>query len=279
MNKAPASRRLLDIAIDRLAMRESLDPVRLRRFIGNVIVAQLLPAGVVKGGSSLKLRFGNLTTRYTKDLDAARALGQTEYVDALEERLLAGWGGFTGHALARKPARVKGVEPQYVMKPYDIKLDYNGKPWLTVPLEVGHDEIGDADEPERALSKDVPPLFEALGLPVPDAVFLMPLHFQVAQKLHAVSTPNTDRARDLIDLQLIIGNAELDLAKTEATCRRLFAYRKQQPWPPTIAKGRNWDDLYRSAKEDLAVLATADEAVAWANELIATVAVANQRSD
>jgi len=61
--KTPNSRRLLDVAIDQLAMRRSLDPVRLRWFIGIVIVAQLLPAGVVKGGSSLKLRFGNLATR------------------------------------------------------------------------------------------------------------------------------------------------------------------------------------------------------------------------
>ena len=76
MKKAPVSRRLLDIAIDQLAASKSLDPVRLRRFIGNVIVAQLLPAGVVKGGSSLKLRFGNMAaTRYTKDLDRRPCAG------------------------------------------------------------------------------------------------------------------------------------------------------------------------------------------------------------
>lgn len=152
MKKAPISRRLLDIAIDQLAASKSLDPVRLRRFIGNVIVAQLLPAGVIKSGSSLKLRFGNMATRYTKDLDAARALGLDAYIGELEDKLQAGWGGFTGHAVERKPANVKDLDPQYVMKPYDVKLDYNGKPWMTVPLEIGHNEIGDADEPEAALS-------------------------------------------------------------------------------------------------------------------------------
>jgi len=270
--KTPNSRRLLDIAIDQMAMRRSMDPVRLRRFIGNVVVAQLLPAGVVKGGSSLKLRFGNLATRYTKDLDAARALGLSEYVDALEEKLRTGWAGFTGHAVERRPAKVKDVDPQYVMKPYDIKLDYKGKPWLTVPLEIGHDEIGDADDPERALSEDVPPLFTELGLPIPGDVFLMPLHFQIAQKLHAVSSPNNNRARDLVDLQLIANNADMDYAKTAATCRRLFAYRKRQAWPPTIIKGDGWDGLYEAAKEDLSVLTTVDEAVAWANDLIAEIA-------
>lgn len=272
MKKAPISRRLLDIAIDQLAASKSLDPVRLRRFIGNVIVAQLLPAGVVKGGSSLKLRFGNMATRYTKDLDAARALGLDAYIGELEDKLQAGWGGFTGHAVERKPANVKDLDPQYIMKPYDVKLDYNGKPWMTVPLEIGHNEIGDADEPEAALSEDVPPLFESLGLPIPTEVYLMPLHFQVAQKLHAVSSPNNNRARDLVDLQLIVNNGDLDMKKTAATCRRLFAYRQKHPWPPTIVKGEDWDDLYLAAKEDLAVLPSADEAVTWANALIEGIA-------
>ena len=56
------------------------------------------------------------------------------------------------------------------------------------------------------------------------------------------------------------------------TCRRLFGYRQKQPWPPTIAKGEGWDDLYLAAKEDLAVLPSADEAVAWANALIGKIA-------
>jgi len=185
--------------------------------------------------------------------------------------LRVGWSGFTGHAVERRTAKVKDVDPQYVMKPYDIKLDYNGKPWLTVPLEIGHNEIGDADDPERALSEDVPPLFEELGLPIPGDVFLMPLHFQIAQKLHAVSSPGNNRARDLVDLQLMVNNCEINYAKTEATCRRLFAYRKKQAWPPVIVKGDGWDGLYDAAKEDLAVVAGVDDAIVWANRFIAKI--------
>ena len=72
----PISRRLLDIAIDRLADRQSDDPLRLRRMMGNTIVAQMLPDGVVKGGGSLKLRFGDRATRYTRDLDAGAFMVQ-----------------------------------------------------------------------------------------------------------------------------------------------------------------------------------------------------------
>ena len=45
----------------------------LRATMANVIVAQMLPNGVVKGGSQLKLRFGPLASRVTMDLDTARS--------------------------------------------------------------------------------------------------------------------------------------------------------------------------------------------------------------
>lgn len=37
------------------------------------MVAQMLPDGAVKGGSALKLRLGDEGTRFSEDLDTARA--------------------------------------------------------------------------------------------------------------------------------------------------------------------------------------------------------------
>lgn len=54
----PNSRRNLDITIGRLA-KDSDEAVRIRRTMANAIVGQLLPDRAVKGGSSLKLRFGD----------------------------------------------------------------------------------------------------------------------------------------------------------------------------------------------------------------------------
>ncbi|MDJ0317631.1 hypothetical protein [Arthrobacter antibioticus] len=34
------------------------------------------------------------------------------------------------------------------MQPFDAKLDYRGRQWCTVRFELGHTEIGDANEPE-----------------------------------------------------------------------------------------------------------------------------------
>lgn len=62
-----------------------------------------------------------------------------------------------------------------------------------------------------------------------------------------------DRARDLIDLQLIIGRADVDLSATRKTCERLFAYRKAQSWPPVVIKQDGWSDLYESLSDGLPV--------------------------
>lgn len=188
--KRPNSRRNLDIAIDRMAVRRG-DPLRVRNAMAAAVVAQMIPDGVIKGGSALKLRYGDAQTRFTRDLDAARSVRLDEFADDLDRRLREGWEGFTGRLVPRQPAHPAGIEPRYVMQPFDAKLDYNGKPWVTVPVEVGHDEIGDADEFDVGISSDIVSMFEELSFPVPAPAHLMPLRHQIAQKLHAASGPTT----------------------------------------------------------------------------------------
>ena len=114
-------------------------------------------------------------------------------------------------------------------------------------------------------------MFAALGLPQPNPVPLMKLHHQVAQKLHAVTDRSQNRPHDLIDLQLIFSQAEPDLRLVKNTCVRLFAHRRRQPWPSEVVAGDDWDIGYSAAKYDLPVLPTVEEAVSWANELIARI--------
>ncbi len=250
---------------------KNTDTVRLSRAMGNVIVAQMLPDGVVKGGSSLMFLYGRQTTRYTRDMDTARTMELEEYLRQLEVSLSKGWNGFTGKLVKVAPPKPKDVPPAYIMMPFDIKLNYLGRSWQTIRIEIGHNEIGDADEYEEILPDDLAAVFEALAFPRPSAIHVMKLSYQIAQKLHAVSEVGSERAHDLIDLQLIVSNSELDLADVRSKCLRLFDYRRMQSWPPTIIKGVGWDELYLNAKSDLPVLPTAEEAVAWANKLIETI--------
>ena len=271
MTKKPNSLRHLDDAIRRICGNSPDEYVRARTLMANAIVAQMLPDGVVKGGSAVKMRFGNAATRFTTDLDTTTASDPTKYAKELDSVLARGWEGFTGRVVPRNLAQPKDVPPDYVMQPFDVKLSYNGKPWCTVPLEVGHNEIGDADKIDWVRLADAERIFTKLGFPAPGMVPIMPLSHQIAQKLHALTSVG-DRARDLIDLQLIAKNAELDLDITRRTCERLFAYRKKQAWPPIIEKWRGWDELYAETAKGLPVEQNLDRAIAWANNLVSEIA-------
>ena len=271
--KRPNSMRHLDDAIRRECGGDQGAYVRLRTLMANAVVAQMLPDGVVKGGSAIKMRYGNAQTRFTTDLDTATASEPSAYAEALGEALSRGWEGFTGRVVPREPAHPRDVREEYVMMPFDVRLSYLGKPWCTVPLEVGHNEIGDADEADWTELDDAAEVFGRLGFPAPGRAPLMPLEHQVAQKLHAV-TGAGDRVRDLIDLQVMFANSDVDLAATRRTCERLFAYRKAQDWPPTVSAREGWEEQYRSLAGGLRVRQSVGEAVEWANGLIGRIASA-----
>ncbi len=263
---APPSVRSLEQRIRNLEGSDSL-ALRRRVAMALVVVGQMLPEGAIKGGSAMALRYGR-RTRFTRDLDAARVQPLAQFRSDFEDSLAAGWAGFTGRLIERTAPRPTGVPTAYVMQPFDVKLDYQGRSWCTVTFELGHNEIGDADEPVYRLADDLAGLFTEVGFEAPKPVPVMRADHQVAQKLHAVSETGSERAHDLVDLQLIYGGDELDLPQVRATCVRLFEYRSQQTWPPTIAAGESWRTLYATAAEDIDVLPDVDDAVAWATAFI-----------
>lgn len=270
MTKRPNSMRHLDDAIRR-ACDESMDEyIKLRTLLANAIVAQMLPDGVVKGGSAIKMRFGNTATRFTTDLDTATSSDPETYIEKLTSTLREGWEGFSGNIVPREPAQPEGIPQEYLMLPFDVKLSYNGKPWCTVSLEVGRNEIGDAEVADWVELADAVKLFGKMGFPALGKAPLMPLSYQVAQKIHAVSN-GEDRARDLLDLQLIIANADIDLVETKNVCIQLFIYRKKQAWPPTVEKGTDWDNLYAAQAEVFPVKPSVDEAIIWVNDFITRI--------
>jgi hypothetical protein len=270
MPKRPNSMRHLDDAIRRASGGTADGYVRMRTLVANAIVAQMLPDGVVKGGSAVRMRFGSEATRYTTDLDTATASDPDEYAARLSEALAAGWEGFTGRVVSREPAAPRGIPGEYVMRPFDVKLSYLGKPWCTVPLEVGFNEVGDAEGADVTRQAEASDALERLGFPAVGDVALMDLCYQVAQKLHGL-TSGGDRVRDLVDLQLIMGNADVDLARTRRVCVRLFAYRKAQEWPPRVVAGEGWGELYATQADGLDVLQDLAEAIEWANGLVARI--------
>ena len=104
------------------------------------------------------------------------------------------------------------------MQPFEVKLAYNGESWMTLPLAVGHNEVGDADDPDMVSSPEAATILAQLGFPEPGPVPCMRLEHQIAQKLHAASGPESERAHDLIDLQIAVAGGGVDYEKTREVC-------------------------------------------------------------
>lgn len=255
--------------VQNLAKKDQARAQRLIVAVAGVVVAQMLPAGVVKGGSAMKARLGDDNSRFTPDLDTARRGSLDDFVNQFEDRLRSGWNGFTGRLVERTSPKPAGVPGVYVMKPYDVRLDFNGRSLCTVRVELGHNEIGDADDPVWVIDEGILKLFHDVGLPQPGPIPVMRSDHQIAQKLHACTGPGNERAHDLVDLQLLLKvEPDVDLAEVRSTAKRLFAYRQQQSWPPKVVAYARWDTIYAAAAEGLDVLVNVGDAVTWANHLI-----------
>lgn len=270
MTKRPNSRVNLDKAIER-HFGSYGKSTEARSIMAGAIVGQMLKCGVVKGGCGLKLRYGTRCTRATMDLDTACRGELSDFIGDLSERLKAGWCGFTGEVVRREPATPAAVPTQYVMQPFAVRLMYAGQSWCTVPLEVGFNEIGDADDAEYAISDEVADMFKTIGFPSPAPVPLMLCEHQVAQKLHGLTEPGSHRVHDLIDLHLILDRTVIDMMKTRQICIRLFAFRRMQSWPPQIVTGSDWESLYEVSRGRTGTSKSLAEAIEWANDLIARI--------
>jgi hypothetical protein len=272
MREPPANQRALAARLRNLAGALGIAEPRLRRTVAHTIVGQLLPAGVVKGGASIRLRTSELDARLTRDLDFSYRPGVAteDFEDELADNLERGWHHVTGRLVTKRKAQPDGVPTGYVMQPYEIKLNFHGDAWTTVVFEVGHPEIDSTDTPEHRLAEDITRIFADIGLPAPEPIAVMAAAHQAAQKIHACTGPTaSQRAHDLVDLQLLDRADRLEPAEVADAGARLFAYRRQQPWPPTVVVHDTWHDLYAAATNELATgVLPLDDAATWLNDLI-----------
>lgn len=296
----------LDERVAAIAGALDIPVQRARVLISSVVVAQMLPDGVVvKGGIGVKLRLGEVGTRATKDVDVV-AQDRASFLDELNQRLETGWGvvpaskgalkknpdapprlAFSGRARPDRQPQPDGVPVQYLMEPYVVTLEFMGASWARVPVEVGHDEIGGLEHTDHLtkLAEQVVAVGEVLGFGELAQVPLISLEQQIAQKIHAATEPNSQRAHDLVDLQLLWevaadGGQGLDLPVLADLCRRTFSYRALHEWPPKAAMSEVLEPAYAAAKEDARPYAESDgksvarlagtvgQACAWLNARI-----------
>lgn len=269
---------------DRIAAlrdRDSRGARRLELAVATVVLGQMLPTDLdvaVKGGGGLRLRFG-VATRATIDMDLTVPNDVTadRSKAVLDDAFTRGWGPFTAVLGEADDFRPDHVRDEYVIRRYRAALSYGRdiKPWTTIAVEVGRDEVGGVQGATLLLDDGFTGLFRSLGLPDPQPVRVFPVDFQVAQKLHActdLTRPN-ERAHDLVDLQVLLA----DTPRRERRALLLpaiddtFRYRRTA-WPVTVIRQDGWETIYTAAIEGVdGVLTDLGAAIDWTNELIADI--------
>jgi Nucleotidyl transferase AbiEii toxin, Type IV TA system len=274
MTSAPLSAAALRRVIDQAAARRSVAPGRLHYTVASTVVLQMVPSGVAKGGGAIRQRVSEHDARLTKDLDYSleEDIDLDSFVDTFNQRLADGWHGFNGILKTMKKASPEGVPTEYVMDPFEVKLQYLDKPYGTVLLEVGHPETGSTDESVERLGSDIAEIFTEVGLPAPEPVRVMSAEHQITQKIHACTGPDAaSRAHDLVDIQILAAVEDLDYTAIAAIGPRLFAYRQRHEWPPTVVAHDGWDGLYANACEDIVnnkVAGAVGEAIEMVNSIV-----------
>lgn len=221
--------------VDHTLVLTALD--RVRDSAGNCMFA-------VKGGVAMELRL-RLSARATRDLDAVFLGTFEEWLEEFDEAADQPVADFE---LSRgEPTTIRTTRTMRV----DVYLDYRGRRWGTVTLEVAPAEVGhllDVDEVE-------PFDLTQFGLPATECVLVVGLPYLIAQKLHACTEPldgrDNPRVRDLIDLQLarqlLRGD---DLPRVRDACIAIFDSRGTHPWPPTLAAPAGWPAAYEKLVEE-----------------------------
>ena len=240
------------------ATAESLPMGRVQRYVGVAVTVEILgtltddvgPRFLVTGGSALELRLGLSRSRTSKDLDGVFRGDFDDFFTASQVALRSGWAGFTGRATEPEEILVPGmpVRPRRFL----VKLEYHGKPFVTVPVEVAPDEAGLAAEHDPVKPVELDGL-TALGLPRPDPAPCITIRWQLAQKLHACTDPldgstANDRARDLPDILILAALITDDhLRAVREACHAVFTARAGHPWPPVLVIQPHWPALYTAA--------------------------------
>jgi len=195
------------------------------------------PQFVLKGGVALEMRLG-LDARATSDLDVTFRREMTKVSDALDEAFRSPIGDFT----LRRHA---GPTELYKMVQFKIRLNYFGKDWNTVTLEVSPYEGPELPaEDVKAIS------LAEFGLIGPLTLPCMPLVQQVAQKIHGATKQLPDgktneRYRDLMDILLMEALCPPS-PQLRVACEETFSIRNAHSWPPEIVVYDHWIDPFRT---------------------------------
>lgn len=247
--KKPRSWRVLQDWIRHYADQEELPQSRVRRAVSFMLIALPLdrsldeegnPLFLVKGGVSMELRL-KMRARTTKDLDTVYRGTFEHWLGSLDEALAEDIDDFSYSR--DEPVPIRGTNTFRV----NVIIDFKGKRWGKVQLEVAPVEVEDVLDIDRVEPFDI----GQFGLESPGQISVVGLPYLIAQKLHACTEifddEENERVHDLMDLLLARDLLEpAGLVRVSEACQAIFANRAKQPWPPELIVYPSWPGTYEA---------------------------------
>jgi len=238
---------------------------------------------LLKGGTLLQHKLG-LEARSTRDLDGLVRGDIDTFFAATNELMREPWGSITFML-----GEVELIEtPNKITKPrrFEISLLLHGQVWRKIKVEISSDEGLAGTAPEEFPA----PSLAGFGLPTPDHLIGLAMSYQIAQKIHAVTSPHNppeqinERARDVVDLLLLRQLAEATGKPTtteiSVAIKDTFNVRAQEAatlgrpihtWPAKISHYPHWKTDYTTAAQSAGVSTPINEAItqvnAWLEEI------------
>jgi len=251
-------RRALEHRLQAYAEKSGLDLQRLRRtvafnrFLARVFAEKTTP-WVLKGGYAMELRLHNART--TQDIDLAfrgapvtGGENQTDYI----QRLLAkatrtDKGDFFSFEIGGVQMELDG--PLYGGARYPVRALVGERLFVAFHVDAA---VGDylPEEVETAVEADL------LGFAgVKPAEFpMLPREVQFAEKLHSYTMPRSvpnSRARDLVDMVLLIQEGKISSAKAQAALKAVFTRRKSHDVPAVLEPAPDrWENSFAEMAEE-----------------------------
>lgn len=225
-------RRALERRITNAAKESGTTAARLRRLVGFAVLCEtlseavargMIPVFFVKGGVAIELRLG-LLARATRDLDIGLCAPPNELLPPFDSALEVGFGDFR----LRRRGEARALDSGTLV--LEISLEYIGRPWGTVQVDLAPATL---DSETDAVA---PIALTELGLAAPRSVPCLAIPAQIAQKIHALTEPEprgrpNPRARDVLDVLLLLRRVEIDHTAVRVACEHIFAERATHSWP------------------------------------------------
>lgn len=276
---ATAFRKALEDRLKAISAKEKLDLQRLLREVSfDRLLARLFTGNipwVLKGGYALELRMKQ--ARVTKDIDLVLrdSMGK-ERGQPLKEALLDTLTVAAGQDLQDFFSFVVGPAMQdldaapYGGARFPVETILDGRTFVKFHIDIGAGDVI-LSPIETTEGRD---WLGFAGIPAPKfPTISQEQHF--AEKVHAYTVPRktpNSRARDLIDMVLLIQSGKMDAAKVKKALAATFERRKTHTLPERLEPPpAAWQKLYSQLADQCGISESLEEAFGLLNSYLKSI--------